>query len=54
LISFLRDLLMSYRSLTCLVRVTPKIFYTISGYCEGNCFPIFFLSLFMLCIKEGY
>ena len=32
----------------------PKIFYISCGYCEGNGFPNFFLSLFILCIKEGY
>ena len=52
-ISFLRDLL-SYRSLTCSVRVAPKIFFIICCYCEGSCFPNFFLSLFILCIKESY
>ena len=54
-ISFLRDLkLLSYRSFICLVRVTPKIFYAICGYCEGNCFPNFFLSLFILWGEKGH
>jgi hypothetical protein len=49
----LRDLkLLSYRSFPCLVKVIPR--YFICGYCEGSCFPIFFLSLFIICIKEDY
>ena len=32
----------------------PKIFYIISGYGEGNCFPNFSLGLFITCVKEGY
>ena len=52
LISLLRDLqFLSYRSFTCLVRVYPR--YTICGYCEGNYFPNFFLSLCILCIKDA-
>jgi hypothetical protein len=31
-----------------------KIFYIICGYCEGCCFPNFFLSPFITCIKEDY
>ena len=30
------------------------IFYIICGHCEGCCFLNFFLSLFIICIKEGY
>jgi hypothetical protein len=53
--SFLRNLkLLSYRSLTCSVRVAPKIFFIICCYCEGSCFPNFFLRLFTVCIKDGY
>jgi hypothetical protein len=29
------------------------IFYIICGYCEGYYIPNFFLSLFVICIKEG-
>jgi len=31
-----------------------KIFYTIYGYCKGCCVPNYVLSLFIVCIKEGY
>jgi hypothetical protein len=55
LISFLRDLkLLSYISFTCLFRTTPMIFYIICGYCEESCFTNYFLSLFIIFIKEGY
>jgi hypothetical protein len=57
LISFWRYLKISlYRSFTCLVTVTPSYFLIIIiiGYCEGSCFPNFFLSLFIIYIKEGY
>jgi hypothetical protein len=36
---FFRDLKLSYRSFTCLVRITPRYFYIICGYCKGSCFP---------------
>jgi hypothetical protein len=36
-----------------LIRVTPR-FYITYNYCEGCCFPNFFLSQFIICIKEGY
>ena len=45
-ISFFRDLkFLSYRSFTCLVRVTPR--HIICGYYEGCCLPNFFLSPFI-------
>jgi hypothetical protein len=31
-----------------------KVFYSICAYCEGCCFTNFLLSLFVICIKEGY
>jgi hypothetical protein len=53
LISFFRDLkLLSYRSFISLVSYS-KIFYTICGYCEGNYFTNFFLSLFILCKRKA-
>jgi hypothetical protein len=55
LISFFRNLtFLSYRSFTCLVRVTPIYFILICDYCERCCFPNFFLSLFMLWVDEGH
>lgn len=51
-ISFFKDSkFLSYRSFTCLVRVTPR--YIIHGYCD-HCFLDFFLSLFIICVQEGY
>ena len=54
-ISFFRDLkFLSYRSFTCLVRVTPKIFYISYDFHEVCHFRNFFLSLFILWVYEGY
>jgi hypothetical protein len=32
----------------------PQDILYICDYCEGSCFPIFFLSPFIICIKEAY
>ena len=44
----------SYKSFDCLMRFTPRYFYIIWDYCENGFFPDFFLSLFVICIEEGY
>ena len=52
-ISFFKDLkLLLYRSFTCLVRIAPKIFCILCGYCKGCCFTDFFLSPFIVCIYK--
>jgi hypothetical protein len=53
--SFYRDLMfLSYRSFTCLVRVTPRYLYIIFDYCERCCFTNFFLSLLMFNVEKGF
>jgi hypothetical protein len=49
-IAFFRDL--SYRSFTCLVRVTPR--YVICDYCESVVSLFSFSAHFIICIKEVY
>jgi hypothetical protein len=38
----------------CATTVWHKLFFIICGYCEGIHFPNLILSLFTICIKEGY
>ena len=38
---------------TSLLRLTTRCFMFTCGYCEGCCFPNFFHSLFILCVKKG-
>ena len=53
-ISFFRDLkFLSCRSFTCLVRVTLRYFILFVAIVKGVV-SLFFLSLFVICIKEGY
>ena len=50
----LRDVnFLYYRLFACLVRVTCKLFHIICVYCEGCCFPNFFLSLFFFSMWRG-
>lgn len=45
---------LSYRYFTCLFRVTPRYFTSFCGYCKRCFLPSFFLSPFIICIKEIY
>ena len=54
LINFFRDLEVLFTQIFLLLCESYlKIFYIIFDYCEGYCLSIFFLSPFIICIKEG-
>ena len=45
---------LSYKSCTCLVKITPKIFYSVWSYCKRCCFHDFIFSPFAICMYKDW